>query len=212
MANVLHFCLPQFVNGRRNNKIWYHWIRAHWGSTCAYDSNQSRCRTRCCCRYKNVEDLAMQNFQVPLYESVEEMLMPHSNIQVVCIATPNGYHCQHAIQALSMGCHVVVEKPMALSVDDCDAIIQEAQKRNKRIFCVMQNRFSPPSQWIKSIIDDKILGEIFSSASGLLLEPGPSLLQKGTLARNGGFRRRCAIYSVFTFHRYGLLAVRATCY
>lgn len=143
MANVLHFCLPQFVNGRRNNKIWYHWIRAHWGSTCAYDSNQSRCRTRCCCRYKNVEDLAMQNFQVPLYESVEEMLMPHSNIQVVCIATPNGYHCQHAIQALSMGCHVVVEKPMALSVDDCDAIIQEAQKRNKRIFCVMQNRFSP---------------------------------------------------------------------
>ena len=109
----------------------------------------------------NVEDLAMQNFQVPLYESVEEMLMQHSNIQVVCIATPNGYHCQHAIQALSMGCHVVVEKPMALSVDDCDAIIQEAQKRNKRIFCVMQNRFSPPSQWIKSIIDDKILGEIF---------------------------------------------------
>ena len=110
---------------------------------------------------RNREDLAMQDFQVPLYENVEEMLMRHSNIQVVCIATPNGYHCQHAIQALNMGCDVVVEKPMALSVDDCDAMIQEAQKRNKRIFCVMQNRFSPPSQWIKSIISDNVLGEIF---------------------------------------------------
>jgi predicted dehydrogenase len=73
---------------------------------------------------RNREDLAMQDFQVPLYENVEEMLMRHSNIQVVCIATPNGYHCQHAIQALNMGCDVVVEKPMALSVDDCDAMIR----------------------------------------------------------------------------------------
>jgi predicted dehydrogenase len=110
---------------------------------------------------KNHEDLSVQEFQVPLYENVEEMLMHHSNIQVVCIATPNGYHSQHAIQALNMGCDVVVEKPMALSTDDCDAMIQEAQKRNKRIFCVMQNRFSPPSQWIKSIISDNVLGEIY---------------------------------------------------
>ena len=110
---------------------------------------------------RNREDLSVQDFQVPLYENVEEMLMRHSNIQVVCIATPNGYHCQHAIQALNMGCDVVVEKPMALSIEDCDAMIQEAQKRNKRIFCVMQNRFSPPSQWIKSIINGNVLGEIF---------------------------------------------------
>lgn len=98
---------------------------------------------------------------LPLYESVEEMLMHHGNIDVVCIATPNGYHSQHAIQALKMGRHVVVEKPMALSTEDCDAMIEEAQKRNKQIFCVMQNRFSPPSQWIKSLIDNHTLGEIY---------------------------------------------------
>ena len=98
---------------------------------------------------------------IPVYQNIEEMLMHHANVDVVSIATPNGFHAQHAIQALSMGRHVVVEKPMALSVDDCNSIIQEAQKRNKRIFCVMQNRFSPPSLCIKSIIDDNILGEIF---------------------------------------------------
>lgn len=99
--------------------------------------------------------------EIPLYENLEDMLMHHANIDVVCIATPNGYHSQHAIQALSMGRHVVVEKPMALSTDECDAMMAEAKKRNKQIFCVMQNRFSPPSQWIKSLIQDNILGELY---------------------------------------------------
>ncbi|MFN4864353.1 MAG: Gfo/Idh/MocA family protein [Bacteroidota bacterium] len=98
---------------------------------------------------------------IPLYDNLEEMLMHHANIDVVCIATPNGYHSQHAIQALSMGRHVVVEKPMALSVEECDAMMDEAMKRNKHIFCVMQNRFSPPSQWIKSLIDHNTLGELY---------------------------------------------------
>lgn len=99
--------------------------------------------------------------EIPLYESLEEMLMHHANIDVVCIATPNGYHSQHAIQALNMGRHVVVEKPMALSTEECDAMMEEADKRNKQIFCVMQNRFSPPSQWIKSLIQNRILGELY---------------------------------------------------
>jgi predicted dehydrogenase len=100
---------------------------------------------------------------IPVYPNIEEMLMHHANIDVVCIATPNGYHAQHAIQALSMGRHVVVEKPMALSTEDCDAMILEAQKRNKKIFCVMQNRFSPPSQWIKNLIAENTLGEIYQA-------------------------------------------------
>lgn len=109
---------------------------------------------------KSRENLNISN-QIPLYDNIEEMLMRHADIDVVCIATPNGYHSQHAIQALNMGRHVVVEKPMALSSEECDAMINEASKRNKRIFCVMQNRFSPPSQWIKSIIQNKILGELY---------------------------------------------------
>jgi predicted dehydrogenase len=97
----------------------------------------------------------------PLYENLEELLMHHSEVDVVCVASPNGYHSQHAIQALSMGRHVVVEKPMALSTEECDAMIEEAQKRNKKIYCVMQNRFSPPAQWIKSVIAENRLGELF---------------------------------------------------
>lgn len=111
---------------------------------------------------KNRVDLKIPD-NIPLYDNIEEMLMHHANVDVVCIATPNGYHSQHAIQALSMGRHAVVEKPMALSVEDCDAMIQEAAKRNKKIFCVMQNRFSPPSQWIKTLIQENTLGEIYQA-------------------------------------------------
>ena len=91
---------------------------------------------------KSPEELSIPQ-NIPVYPNIEEMLMHHANIDVVCIATPNGYHAQHAIQALSMGRHVVVEKPMALSTEDC--------------------RFSPPSQWIKNLIAENTLGEIYQA-------------------------------------------------
>jgi len=50
---------------------------------------------------------------------------------------------------------------MALRTTDCDAIIQLANAKGKNVFCVMQNRFSPPSAWIKELITQKVLGDIF---------------------------------------------------
>ncbi|MSP58286.1 MAG: oxidoreductase [Flavobacteriales bacterium] len=107
------------------------------------------------------EELLLGDIDVPLYENIEDMLMHHPKIDVVSIATPNGFHAQHAIQILSSGSNVLVEKPMALSTEDCDAMIDTAEKHSKHIFCVMQNRFSPPSQWLKSILEDNLLGEIY---------------------------------------------------
>lgn len=109
---------------------------------------------------KSSEELNLSS-EIPLYNDIDEMVLQHPNIDVVCIATPNGFHSQHAIQALKLNKHVVVEKPMALSTEDCNRMIEEAEKRNKQIFCVMQNRYSPPSQWIKSLIVNKTLGELY---------------------------------------------------
>lgn len=80
---------------------------------------------------------------------------------VVSVCTPNGLHAEIAIDALKAGCHVVIEKPMALSVADADAIIQIARECNRKVFCVMQNRYSPPSQWLKGIVDGGQLGRIY---------------------------------------------------
>jgi predicted dehydrogenase len=56
---------------------------------------------------------------------------------------------------------VVIEKPMALTKAGCEKIIYEALHRHKHVFCVMQNRYSPPSQWLKELITKNILGKIF---------------------------------------------------
>ncbi len=89
-------------------------------------------------------------------------LLSNSHIDVVNICTPNGMHAQQAILCLNANKHVVIEKPMALSVADCEAIQQASIQNNKLVFCVMQNRFSPPSMWLKELTVAKTLGEIFS--------------------------------------------------
>ncbi|MFN6038073.1 MAG: Gfo/Idh/MocA family protein [Bacteroidota bacterium] len=95
------------------------------------------------------------------YLSQEEMLAAHSEIEVVNICTPNGLHASQSIFALDYGKHVVCEKPMALSKSDCERMIHKALQKNKHIFCVMQNRYSPPSVWLKKVVEEKIIGDIY---------------------------------------------------
>lgn len=105
--------------------------------------------------------LQLHDFDVPVYESLEAMLKAHPDIDVVNIATPNGYHCEHALLALEARKHVVLEKPMALSKADAEKIIYKALQVHRLVFTVMQNRYSPPSVWIKELIDSGRLGKIF---------------------------------------------------
>jgi predicted dehydrogenase len=71
-------------------------------------------------------------------------------------------HAQHSIQALKGGFHVLCEKPMALSVHDCGEMINTAERANKRLFIVKQNRFNPPVAAVKNMIDEGKLGKIYS--------------------------------------------------
>jgi UDP-N-acetyl-2-amino-2-deoxyglucuronate dehydrogenase len=95
------------------------------------------------------------------YSSVQEMLAAHPEIDVVNICTPNGLHAQHSLLALDAKKHVVCEKPMAISTADCKAIIKKAKEVAKQVFCVMQNRYSPPSAWLKEVLTQKIIGDTF---------------------------------------------------
>jgi len=94
--------------------------------------------------------------------SVDQLLKYEKRIDVVSICTPNYLHAEHTIKALQSGRHVLCEKPMALSVGDCNRMIAEAKKANRRLFVVKQNRFNPPIQKVKQMIDQGKLGAIFS--------------------------------------------------
>ncbi|MFN3918353.1 MAG: Gfo/Idh/MocA family protein [Flavobacteriales bacterium] len=107
------------------------------------------------------ENLGIDHFNVPYFNSVEEMLAGGIAIDVVNICSPNGLHSLQASLALEAGHHVVCEKPMGLSKANCEAVIFKALRANKHVFCVMQNRYSPPSVWIKDVVEKKLLGDIY---------------------------------------------------
>ncbi len=113
------------------------------------------------CDSRGKTELGIENFDVPFFTSIEEMLSAVPEIEVVNVCTPNGYHADHSLAALKALKHVVCEKPMALSKAHCEEIIFKALQVSKQVFCVMQNRYSPPSVWIKNLIEDKALGQIY---------------------------------------------------
>lgn len=99
-------------------------------------------------------------FNVPFFTSIDEFLAADIPFDVANICTPNGLHAEQSIQILEQNKHVVCEKPMGLTKDSCEKVIFKALQMSKFVFCVMQNRYSPPSEWIKSIIEEKRLGKI----------------------------------------------------
>lgn len=102
-----------------------------------------------------------QQFGVPFFNNIDEMMRLSPEFDVLCVATPNSLHAEHALIGLDFKKHVVIEKPMALTKSDCEKIIFKSLQVSKQVFCVMQNRYSPPSVWIKDLVDKGKLGEIF---------------------------------------------------
>lgn len=107
------------------------------------------------------ESLGIGHFDVPFYNTMDAFLEANVNADVVSVCTPNGLHADQSSKALEKGYHVVCEKPMGLSKVECENVIFKALQMSKQVFCVMQNRYSPPSVWIKDVISKGILGNVF---------------------------------------------------
>jgi UDP-N-acetyl-2-amino-2-deoxyglucuronate dehydrogenase len=110
---------------------------------------------------KDKKDIGIEAFNVPFFQSLEDLLASDIATDVINIATPNGFHFDQAHKVLDAGKHVVIEKPMALNRQDAEKLIFQALHKHKHIFAVMQNRYSPPSVWIKEMVDSGKLGEIY---------------------------------------------------
>lgn len=97
---------------------------------------------------------------VPYFPDLETLLQKGPAFDVLCICTPNGLHAQQALRALDARHHVVIEKPMGLRRADCEQVIHKSLNVSRQVFCVMQNRYSPPIRLLKGLIEEKKLGEI----------------------------------------------------
>jgi predicted dehydrogenase len=110
----------------------------------------------------NKADTLAEKYGARSYYKIVELLQNEKEVQVISICSPNGLHASHTIAALNAGYHVLCEKPLAISVYDCGEMIKAAERANKRIFAIKQNRFNPPIEAVKNAIDDGKLGKIYS--------------------------------------------------
>jgi UDP-N-acetyl-2-amino-2-deoxyglucuronate dehydrogenase len=99
-------------------------------------------------------------FDVPSFESFGDMLalVP---CDAVALCTPSGLHPKHGILAARAGKHVICEKPMAITLEDADALVRECDAAGVQLFVVKQNRLNPAIQLLKRAVDRGRFGRIY---------------------------------------------------
>ena len=107
-------------------------------------------------------NLLADKYNVKSYHSIEAFLSNEKNIDLVAICTPNGLHAIHSILALQNGINVLCEKPLCITVADGKEMLNAAKLSEKKLFIVKQNRYNPPIAYLKQLLKDNKLGQIYS--------------------------------------------------
>ncbi|WP_124728463.1 Gfo/Idh/MocA family protein [Staphylospora marina] len=136
--------------------------------------------------------------EVKGFTDLAEMLK--TDIDVVCICTPSGLHARLAVQAAEAGKHVIVEKPMALTLEDADAIIDACERNGVKLAVVHPNRFRPAAVELKRMIDSGAFGKIGHVNATVRWNRNQAYFDqapwRGTRAMDGGVLMNQAIHNM----------------
>jgi predicted dehydrogenase len=142
---------------------------------------------------------AGERWGVPWTTDVDDLLA-RPDLDAISILTPSGLHADQALAALRHGKHVLVEKPIALSVGEADAVIDEARVRDRTLATVSQRRFEGPIRALHDAVDDGAFGTVsLILTEGLYWRPQSyydSGAWRGTVALDGGVLMNQAIHTV----------------
>ncbi|MCX7704786.1 MAG: Gfo/Idh/MocA family oxidoreductase [bacterium] len=93
-------------------------------------------------------------------------------LDIISICSPNSFHAQQSISALKSGIHVICEKPVAMNMDEAQEIIETVKKTGNKFMVAFCHRFAPHSQFIKKMVDDGHIGEIYYAKASCLRRRG----------------------------------------
>jgi len=148
---------------------------------------------------KNQYESVIEGANVKVYTDYNEFLND-VNIDVVTIATISGYHAQQAIDCLNHNKHVLIEKPMALTIEDADKIIKTGKEKNKKVCVSHQNRFIPAVQNLKRAIDEGRFGKLIHGTARTLWNRNDEYYKqaswRGTKALDGGTLMNQCIHNI----------------
>lgn len=100
-----------------------------------------------------------EQFKVSAYKDMDEMMKSES-IDVVVVLTPSGLHAEHVTNLSKYGKHIMVEKPMALTIEDTENMIYACDENNIKLFVIKQNRFNVPVVKLREALDAGRFGEL----------------------------------------------------
>jgi UDP-N-acetyl-2-amino-2-deoxyglucuronate dehydrogenase len=129
-----------------------------------------------------------EEYGAEAYVDYQEMLA-RRDIDAVTVCVPSGLHAQVAIDVLRAGKHVLVEKPIALDLDDADRMIATARDADLRLGVVLQNRYNSPVQQVRTLVDQGRLGRLYLGSVCVRWYRPQSYYEDGwhgTLSMDGG--------------------------
>ena len=136
---------------------------------------------------------------VKKYEDYHELLAAEKP-ELVAIATESGKHAAIALDCIEAGCNVIIEKPIALSIKDADAIIEAAEKKGVLVCANHQNRFNKSIQYIRKALEDGRFGKLSHGAAHIRWNRGPQYYEqapwRGTWAQDGGALMNQCIHNI----------------
>ena len=100
-----------------------------------------------------------EQFNVHYYDDMD-MMLESEEIDVISVLTPSGMHAKHVINLSKYGKHLIVEKPMALTLNDADDMIKACDENNCRLFVVKQNRFNLPVLKLRNALETNRFGKL----------------------------------------------------
>lgn len=129
-----------------------------------------------------------QRHHVPFHTTDIGELLAREDIQVVCIATPSGAHLEPALKAIDAGKHIIVEKPLEISIERADAMIAAAKAAGIKICAISQARFTPGAQALKKAMERGRFGRLALCSAYVKWHRTAAYYQgwKGTLTLDGG--------------------------
>jgi predicted dehydrogenase len=126
--------------------------------------------------------------RVPFSTTRVEELVARPDIDVVCVATPSGAHLEAALAAIRAGKHVVIEKPLEITVERADEILRAAEAAGVRVAPIFQARFGEGARTVKAALDAGRFGRLVLCSAYVKCHRAPGYYTgwKGTLALDGG--------------------------
>ncbi|MED4979318.1 Gfo/Idh/MocA family oxidoreductase [Geobacillus stearothermophilus] len=152
-----------------------------------------------CDKVPQAMDEYVKKYGAKPYENLTDMLNDPS-IDVVNICTPSGLHAPIAVEAAKAKKHVIVEKPIALTLEDADSIINACKENNVKLAVVHPNRFRPVVQELKKLMDEGRFGKLSHANATVRWNRNQAYYDqapwRGTKALDGGVLMNQAIHNI----------------